>query len=252
MHARLPTEAATRDRLAVDIAEKGFATAQGGRTPVLEGLSFTLERGRFTCLVGPSGCGKTTTLRILLGLEPDYVGSIDPAFARERVAAVFQEPRLLPWRTLEENVRLALPAELAGKDLAPLLDKVGLSEFRNAYPAELSLGMARRAALVRAFAIEPEILILDEPFVSLDEPTANRLRAALADLLAATPVTGLMVTHNLREAVALADRILVLTDRPARLADDVEIDRSAGKRTGSEADAFIRGLAERFPGLVGL
>ena len=223
----------------------------GGRTPVLKDLSFSIERGRFTCMVGPSGCGKTTTLRILLKLEPDYAGAIDPAFSGARVAAVFQEPRLLPWRTVEENARLALPAELDGKDLTQLFRQVGLADFRNAYPAELSLGMARRAALVRAFAIEPDILILDEPFVSLDEPTANRLRGALVELLQAAPTTALMVTHNIREAVRLADRILILSDRPASLAGVADVNLSEEQRTGPPADAYISDLADRYPGLVG-
>jgi NitT/TauT family transport system ATP-binding protein len=236
--------------LSVDIAAKSFATASGDPLAVLKDLSFKLPVGRFTCMIGPSGCGKTTTLSILLGLDSDYVGAIDPAFASSRVGAVFQEPRLLPWRSVEDNVRVALPDAMAGRDLSPLFAEVGLAEFRNAFPAELSLGMARRAALARAFAIEPDLLILDEPFVSLDEATANRLRDRLASLLAARPATVLMVTHNIREAVRLADHLLILSDRPAHCVEAVDIDLPPAERTGKPAEAFIRMLENRHPGLV--
>jgi len=238
------------DLLSVDIAAKAFATANGDPVAVLKDLSFELPAGRFTCMIGPSGCGKTTTLGILLGLDPDYAGSIDPAFARSRIGAVFQEPRLLPWRSVEDNIRLALPDAMAGRDLSALFAEVGLAEFRNAFPAELSLGMARRAALARAFAIEPEILVLDEPFVSLDEATANRLRDRLAGLLAERPATVLMVTHNIREAVRLADHLLILSDRPAHCVEAVDIDLPPADRTGEPAEAFIRALENRHPGLV--
>lgn len=238
------------DFLSVDISAKSFAAASGDPVAVLKDLSFKLPVGRFTCMIGPSGCGKTTTLSILLGLDRDYVGSIDAVFAKSRIAAVFQEPRLLPWRNVEENIRLALPDAMAGRDLSELFAQVGLTEFRNAYPAELSLGMARRAALARAFAIEPEILVLDEPFVSLDEATANRLRDGLASLLAKRSATVLMVTHNIREAVRLADHLLILSDRPAHLVEAVDVDLPPAARTGEPAEAFIRVLETRHPGLV--
>ena len=238
------------DLLSVDIAAKSFAAANSAPVAVLKDLSFKLPAGRFTCMIGPSGCGKTTTLGILLGLDSDYAGSIDAAFADSRIGAVFQEPRLLPWRTVEDNVRLALPDAMAGRDLSPLFDQVGLADFRNAFPAELSLGMARRAALARAFAIEPEILVLDEPFVSLDEATANRLRDRLTSLLAERLVTVLMVTHNIREAVRLADHLLILSDRPAHCVEAVDVDLAPTARTGEPAEAFIRVLETRHPGLV--
>ncbi len=236
--------------LSVDIAAKSFAAANGDPVAVLKDLAFKLPAGRFTCMIGPSGCGKTTTLSILLGLDPDYAGSIDPAFAQSRIGAVFQEPRLLPWRTVEENIRLALPDAMAGRDLSEIISQVGLAEFRNAFPAELSHGMARRAALARAFAIEPEILVLDEPFVSLDEATANRLRDRLASLIARRPATVLMVTHNIREAVRLADHLLILSDRPAHLVEAVDVELPPAARTGEPAEAFIRVLEDRHPGLV--
>lgn len=238
------------DHLSVDIAAKSFAAANSDPVAVLKDLSFKLPAGRFTCMIGPSGCGKTTTLGILLGLDSDYAGSIDPAFAGSRIGAVFQEPRLLPWRTVEDNIRLALPDTMAERDLSELFAQIGLAEFRNAYPGELSLGMARRAALARAFAIEPEILVLDEPFVSLDEATANRLRDRLVSLLAERPATVLMVTHNIREAVRLADHLVILSDRPAHLVEAVDVDLPRAERTGEPAEAFIRMLENRHPGLI--
>jgi NitT/TauT family transport system ATP-binding protein len=184
----------------------------------LRDLSFEVRQGEFACLFGPSGCGKTTTLRILLGLDTDFSGAFDlPQGGSNRVAAVFQEPTLLPWRTVEQNVRLALPKERRDADLAWLFDVLGLDEMRALYPSELSLGMARRAALARAFAVEPAILFLDEPFVSLDEETAEKLRDLLMTVWSARPTTALMVTHNLTEALRLSDRIIVLSPRPAHV-----------------------------------
>src|SRR5690606_29141843 len=126
-----------------------FGRAAGGEVAVIRDLRFRLEPRSFTCMIGPSGCGKTTTLRILLGLDRDFRGTVSASLRRARLAAVFQEPRLLPWRSVEQNIRLALPSDLAERDLGPLLDAVGLSAFRESFPSELSLGMARRAALAR-------------------------------------------------------------------------------------------------------
>ncbi|TIT12309.1 MAG: ATP-binding cassette domain-containing protein, partial [Mesorhizobium sp.] len=134
--------------LSVDIAEKTFRSAQGVSITALQDLSFEVRQGEFACLLGPSGCGKTTTLRILLGLDNDFSGSFQlPEGGSNRIAAVFQEPILLPWRTVEQNVRLALPKSLRTKNLDGLFDTLGLAGMRSLYPAELSLGLARRAAL---------------------------------------------------------------------------------------------------------
>ena len=183
----------------------------------------------FTCLIGPSGCGKTTTLRVMLGLDADFRG----ADLRRRCGRPGSRPssrsrgscRGGRWSRTSGSL---LPPPLADKDLTPILDAVELTGFRNSFPSELSLGMARRAALARAFSVEPEILLLDEPFVSLDEVTANRLRQLLIDLWRSSPVTVLMVTHNVREAVRLADRLIILSPRPAHVVGVV--DRSAAAR----------------------
>jgi NitT/TauT family transport system ATP-binding protein len=156
----------------------------------------------------------------------------------------------LPWRTVEQNIRLALPPPLVGKDLTPILDAVELTQFRRSYPSELSLGMARRVALARAFSVEPEILLLDEPFVSLDEATANRLRQLLIDLWRSSPVTVLMVTHNIREAVRLADRLVILAPRPAHVLGEVDMHLPRAERRGAALDKLLADLAARFPSLT--
>jgi len=220
---------------------------------VLRGLAFTLAPGSFTCLIGPSGCGKTTTLRIILGLDRDFAGAVTPAPPGLRMAAVFQEPRLLPWRTVEQNVRLALPPQEripAAGDLDRLFAVLGLAELRQRYPGELSLGLERRVALARAFAVMPDLLLLDEPFVSLDEHTADRLRAHLLELWQAQGATVLMVTHNVREAARLADRLLLLNGRPARLVGDVAVPLPRGARSGDALGQFLATLAREHPETV--
>ena len=234
--------------LKVDITEKTFRSATGVKIVALRGLSFEVGQGEFACLLGPSGCGKTTTLRILLGLDRQFSGSYQlPEGGSNRVAAVFQEPVLLPWRTVEQNVRLALPRNFRDKDLDGLFEILGLSAMRSLYPSELSLGLARRAALARAFATEPAILLLDEPFASLDERTAESLRRLLIRVWAARPTTVLMVTHNLREALLLADRIIVLAPRPAQVLGIFDVGLSRDLRDKTALDRLVLDFHERFP-----
>jgi len=221
---------------------------------VLRDLAFSLAAGSFTCLIGPSGCGKTTTLRIVLGLDRDFDGTIATSPPDLRFAAVFQEPRLLPWRTVEQNVRFALPPEhqIPAKTppLDQLFDVLGLETLRGRYPGELSLGLERRVALARAFAVMPDILLLDEPFVSLDEHTADRLRAHLVDLWQARATTVLMVTHNVREAARLADRLLLMNRRPASLVGDVAVPVPRTERDGPALRAFLEALTRDHPETV--
>ncbi|MCA1493941.1 ATP-binding cassette domain-containing protein [Ensifer sp. NBAIM29] len=236
--------------LKVDIAEKTFRSAEGVTIDVLRRLSFEVRQGEFACLLGPSGCGKTTTLRILMGLDRDFSGRYQlPEGSSKHIAAVFQEPVLLPWRTVEQNVRLALPPRFRGKNLDSLFEILGLSAMRSFYPSELSLGLARRAALARAFATEPSVLFLDEPFASLDERTADRLRRLLISVWAARPTTVLMVTHNLREALLLADRIIVLTPRPAQVLGVFDLRLSRESRDAQALDELALDFHKRFPGL---
>lgn len=237
--------------LRVDIAEKSFRSAEGVSVTALRDLSFEVRQGEFACLLGPSGCGKTTTLRILLGLDKDFSGSFHlPEGGADRVAAVFQEPILLPWRTLEQNVRLALPKSLRDSDLDWLFDSLGLTGMRSLFPSELSLGMARRAALARAFATEPAVLFLDEPFVSLDEQTAERLRHLLLAVWSARPTTALMVTHNLREALMLSDRIIVLSSRPAHVLGVFDVRLPRHYRSPQVMSDLLRSFHQKFPGVI--
>ena len=156
---------------------------------------------------------------------------------------VFQEPRLLPWRTVEQNVRLAAP-DAKDAVLDALFRTLGLDGHRHHYPGELSLGLARRVALARAFAVEPDLLLLDEPFVSLDAALAARLREELAELVNRRPVTTLLVTHDVEEAIGLADRLFLLVAEPRRILAEVPIERPRAKRTADEM-ATLRGEISR-------
>jgi NitT/TauT family transport system ATP-binding protein len=234
--------------LRVDIAEKTFSSAEGVSLMALRGLSFEVRQCEFACLLGPSGCGKTTTLRILLGLDKEFSGSFQlPEGGSNRIAAVFQEPVLLPWRTVEQNVRLALPRSERNADLGQLFDSLGLAGMLPLFPAELSLGLARRVALARAFATRPAMLFLDEPFVSLDEKTAERLRHLLLSVWAARPTTALMVTHNLREALMLSDRIIVLSPRPAHVQGVFDVRLPRQYRNPQVMSDLLRSFHEKFP-----
>jgi len=237
--------------LRVDIAEKTFRSAQGVSVMALKNLSFEVQQGEFACLLGPSGCGKTTTLRILLGLDRQFSGSFQlPEGGSNRIAAVFQEPTLLPWRTVEQNVRLALPKDLRTKNLDALFDTLGLTGMRSLYPAELSLGLARRAALARAFATEPAVLFLDEPFVSLDGRTAEQLRRLLLDVWSARPTTALMVTHNLTEALTLSDRIIVLAPRPTHVLGVFDVNLPRQHRSPEATSDLLQSFHQKFPGVT--
>jgi len=215
--------AGVRNRLDVAIKQKSYRAASGGSLHVLGELALSLESGTVAALVGPSGCGKTTLLRIVAGLDHDFAGSVTLP-AHGTLGMVFQEPRLLPWRTVEQNVRLAAPQASDG-ELAMLFGTLGLTTHRNHYPGELSLGLARRVALARAFAVKPDLLLLDEPFVSLDNALAARLREELAELVKRRPVTTVLVTHNVEEAIDLADRLYLLSASPARVLAEVPIAR---------------------------
>ena len=202
-------------QLEVDIARKAFTNAAGERLDALSDFSFTLGAGEVGVFVGPSGCGKSTMLKILAGLDHDYQGRVTrPAGAR--IGMVFQEPRLLPWRSVEANVRLAAPQADEAK-LSALFAVLELNAHRSHFPGELSLGLARRVALARAFAVDPDFLILDEPLASLDHALAARLREQIASLVESRAVMTLLVTHNLDDAVRLGDRLFFLSARPAKI-----------------------------------
>jgi NitT/TauT family transport system ATP-binding protein len=217
-------------------------------------LNLNVAEGEFVCLVGPSGCGKTSLLDLLAGLDPHYEGHI--AFARPpastRIGYVFQEPRLLPWRTVAENIRLALPPGIDPVEVEQLFAQVGLTDIQNLYPPQLSLGMSRRVALVRAFAIQPDVLLMDEPLVSLDPPTARKIRQLLLQLWRERPHTILFVTHDLREAIELADRLIFLSASPCRICGDIRVELSHQQRNETVVEDFRKSLMADFPALQGI
>jgi len=230
-------------RLEVCIKQKFFRAASGDNLHVLGELNFALENGEVAALVGPSGCGKTTLLRIIAGLDRDYQGTVRlPAHCR--LGMVFQEPRLLPWRSVEANVRLAAP-QATDATLEALFQTLGLAAHRGHYPGELSLGLARRVALARAFAVDPDLLVLDEPFVSLDAALAQHLREELAALVTSRKVTTLLVTHDIDEAIGLADRLFLLSPSPAHVIAEVPIGRPRGRHTAEEVAAIRGEVAQR-------
>jgi NitT/TauT family transport system ATP-binding protein len=223
-------------QLDVAIAHKDHLRADGRPLRALDDLRLTLPAGQAGAVVGPSGCGKTTLLRILAGLDHDYVGKIALP-AHGRLGMVFQEPRLLPWRSVIDNLRIAAPAA-SEAELDALLDKFSLREHAAHFPGELSLGLARRVALARALAVRPDLLLLDEPFVSLDAALAAALRAEIAALIEEERITTLIVTHDLAEAIALADRIFLLAPRPARVVATLDIDTPRARMTPAVAQAL--------------
>ena len=230
-------------RLNVEITGKTFRSAAGEEHVVLAPIRFSLGAGEVGVLIGPSGCGKSTMLRIILGLDTDFQGRI-ACPPNARIGMVFQEPRLLPWRTVEQNVRLAAP-ETSDAKLTELLEILELEAHRSHFPGELSLGLARRVALARAFAVEPDLLVLDEPLASLDDALAGRLRDEIATLVESRPVMTLLVTHSLDDAIRLGDRLFFLSPRPARLLNEVPIGIPRNARGESEIAAIKAGLVRR-------
>jgi len=208
-----------------------------GSLDALAPVSLEVGEGETVTLLGPSGCGKTTLLRLIAGLETPTAGEIvvdgeTPQDARrhKRIGFVPQAPALLPWRTVEANARLLLDINRAASPVSPsasipdLLDEVGLGDFREAYPFELSGGMQQRVGLVRAFALDAPILLMDEPFAALDEMTRTDMRHLLGRLCEPLGTTVVFVTHSIPEATFLSDRVAVMSPRPGRVTRDVPID----------------------------
>src|ERR1700737_3637096 len=231
------------ETLLVNMRQKSYRSAAGGSLHVLGELAFSLKSGEVVALVGPSGCGKTTLLRIISGLDHDFQGRVALP-AAGRLGMVFQEPRLLAWRTVEQNVRLAAP-RMSDDELAALFEMLELTAHRNHYPGELSLGLARRVALARAFAVDPDLLLLDEPFVSLDAEFALRLREELAELVDRRSPMTLLVTHNLDEAIGLADRLLFLSPSPARILAEIPVVSPRGTQVPEQTAALRAEITRR-------
>jgi NitT/TauT family transport system ATP-binding protein len=233
--------------LSIEIKEKSFPGGRANlRRPILRDVTLVVEEGQFLCILGPSGCGKTTLLNLIAGLDKDFEGRIalkgNPGKREPKIAYVFQSPTLLPWRTVIENLRFVMrPEQVArGLDLS-LLEAVRLGDHKDAYPKSLSLGMSRRVALARAFAVEPDVLLMDEPFVSLDESTAGELRELLVQIWRDRRTTVLFVTHDSREAIQLAQRMIVLSGSPASVVVDMAVAMTAQQRCDpSQIEALRR------------
>ncbi len=208
---------------------KSYRTPGGQIINVLDTIDLKVEKGQFLCLLGPTGCGKTTLLRILSGLEKADSGSLD--LGDSRLGYVFQQGALFPWLSVESNVMFPLRARGMSKKEASercrkMLGMVGLLEFAGSFPHELSGGMQQRTALARGLVTEPHILLLDEPFASLDERTAMILQDTVRELCKKLSTTVVFVTHNIDEAVYLADRIVVMGQRPGFIARDETVNLS--------------------------
>jgi NitT/TauT family transport system ATP-binding protein len=210
---------------------KVYGSSTADRLVALDHANLEVGENEFVCILGPSGCGKSTILNILSGLDTDFTGQVQLSRAQrsEPVGYVFQEPRLLPWLTVEKNIHFAL--ESAGIPRSDWVERsrtqlelVGLTGFEHRHPHQLSGGMQQRASIARALAVDPPLLLMDEPFSGLDELTARSLRKLLLGLWERTHKTVLFVTHNCFEATYLADRILLMTKRPGKVYDEVRVD----------------------------
>ncbi len=211
-----------------------FATPDGARRAVLDGIDLEIRRGEFLAIVGPSGCGKTTLLNLVAGLVRAEVGIVEvhggrPKVGDPEVGYLFARDALLPWRTVLGNAELAL--EIAGvakserrRRAEELLGSVGLADSANAYPAQLSQGMRQRVAIARTLATRPDLLMLDEPFSALDAQTKLLLQDTFSKLWAGLGATVVLITHDLSEAISLADRVVLMTARPGRIKRVFEVD----------------------------
>lgn len=213
---------------------KTYATREGSPISALSGVNLEIAEGEFVTVVGPSGCGKTTLLKILAGILEKSSGSVlvngSPIDGpSRRLGVVFQEPLLLPWRTVHQNIMV--PVEIQGLDRAAfdasakqLLHLVGLEGFGQKYPRELSGGMQQRVGIARALVHDPDFLLMDEPFGALDAMTRDQMNLELLDIWAEKKKTALLITHSITEAVFLADRIVVMSPRPGRITDIIDVD----------------------------
>ena len=223
---------------------------------MLDDISFRVEPGEFVAVLGPSGCGKSTLLRLIAGLEPPSTGTLLVDGARiiaphpSRVL-VFQDPTLYPWRTVRRNAALGLEARRLKS--SPRVDQalrlVGLTDFADAYPHQLSGGMAQRTSLARALVNDPSVLLLDEPLGKLDLMTRITMQCELVGLWERSGFTTLLVTHDVEEALFLAQRVIVLSDRPASIKADVPVELSYPRHRG---DPHLADLRREVLGLLGL
>jgi ABC-type nitrate/sulfonate/bicarbonate transport system ATPase subunit len=231
--------------VSVTSISKHFGPARAS-LPVIDRVSLAIQPGEFLALLGPSGCGKSTLLRLLAGLDRPTHGSValgdEPVRGVDsRCSVVFQEPRLLPWRTVASNVALGVRRRGQRDGIGTIIDRVGLTGFERAYPHQLSGGMAQRAALARGLVGEPEVLLLDEPFAALDALTRMRMQDLLLQASAVRQPTVVLVTHDVDEALYLADRIVILGSRPATVAATIPVGIPRPRRRDDPALLPLRG-----------
>ena len=228
--------------LTIAIAEKRFP----GTAPLFADFRMDISPGSVVALYGPSGIGKSTLLRLIAGIDRDFIGSITidgaPAHQAPPPGYVFQDPRLLPWLTARDNVRAASP-RLSAQTADAALASVGLADDATAWPHALSGGMQRRVALARAIATNPRLLLLDEPFISLDRALVDDMHRLIADLAATSGATVIFASHHHEDAARLATRVITLTGRPATIAQDLTFERPPGDRDGATTAAYASQLA---------
>jgi NitT/TauT family transport system ATP-binding protein len=248
-----------------EIACRGVSKRYRSGTVALEDIDLTIAKGEFVSILGPSGCGKSTLLKMIAGLTSITSGEIvvdgmTPVNARELMSFIFQDATLLPWRTVERNVGLGLELEHATRErrqqkVSEVLELVGLSAVKKAYPRELSGGMKMRVSIARALATRPRILLMDEPFAALDEMTRDRLNEELLRLQREQQWTVVFVTHSVAEAVFLSSRIVVLAPHPGRVLDIVAVDldqaRTAETRTTDRYESEIARVSKLLRGAHG-
>lgn len=246
-------------KVSIEHVTKEFSKENGSKTIALQDVNLEIEDKEFVCFVGPSGCGKTTLLRIIAGLDTATSGQVtlmgipiqgpDP-----KRGMVFQEYSLFPWRNVMDNINFGLemqgvPKEEQKNTAETYLEMVGLDQFRDAYPFELSGGMRQRVAIARALASDPDVLLMDEPFGALDAQTRNMMQRELLEICEKTQKTILFVTHSVDEAVFLADRIVMLSARPGRICEliDVNLERPRDRTNAEFADVrrYILGLMQQ-------
>lgn len=222
--------------------------------PVLEHLDFTVQRGEFVAVIGPSGSGKSTLLQLISGLDRDFSGEIkmsDIDGREPKIGYMFQDHRLMPWLTTLENVCLVTRSGRDQQAARRALEAVGLGAAMDSYPNSLSGGMKRRVALARAFVHQPDLLLMDEPFVSLDAPNAEKMRQLVLELWQKQHPAVLFVTHNLEEAIALADRLVFLSTDPASVILDTQVTIGRPRNTKFETlEGYRRELLERYPHIL--
>jgi NitT/TauT family transport system ATP-binding protein len=229
---------------------------RNGDLQALDSVSFSVQGREFVCVLGPSGSGKTTLLRTLAGLLEPTSGSFTFSSGRPKIGMVFQQSNLLPWRTALDNITLPLELQGVRVDQAraqaqELIDLVGLQGFESSWPRDLSGGMAQRVAIARALIHDPDILLLDEPFGSLDALTRERMWTELSRIWHKRQKTVLMVTHSISEALFLADRVLVLTQRPGQIKLDLKVGLPRPRADEMRYTAHFGGLARRLKDAIG-